>query len=112
MPLTLEVPYGNPRITFLPRMLSVLSWQPALRRTGIYAKMRIAEKNELPCHRQTSTISSYLIRKILQLNRHVRHTGRESEARVRRYPEHREVNLDCPPWLLDSGNPCRNDEYG
>ena len=39
-----------------------------------------------------------------------RHTGRESEARVRRYPEHREVNLACPPWRLDSGNPCRNDD--
>ncbi len=37
-------------------------------------------------------------------------TGRESEARVRRYPEHREVNGDCPPWPLGSGNPCRNDE--
>ncbi len=55
---------------------------------------------------------NYLIRKILQLNRYVRrHTGRESEARVRRYPEHREVILVCPPWQLDSGNPCRNDVY-
>ena len=33
-----------------------------------------------------------------------RHTGRDC-----RYPEHREVNLACPPWRLDSGNPCRND---
>ena len=40
-----------------------------------------------------------------------RHTGRESEARVRRYPEQREVNLACPPWRLGSGNPCRNDEH-
>ncbi len=54
-------------------------------------------------------------------------------AWIYRYPEHREVNLDCPPWLLDafgtsmsltlraakpkqigcpadlSVNPCRND---
>ena len=70
-----------------------------------------------------------LTRKILQLNRHVRHTGRDC-----RYPEHREVNLPglpsmatgcirdihvphpsggeavqicCPADL--SGNPCRND---
>ena len=34
-----------------------------------------------------------------------RHTGRDC-----RYPEHREVNLACPPWRLGSGNPCRNDE--
>ena len=34
-----------------------------------------------------------------------RHTGRDC-----RYPEHREVNVDCPPWPLGSGNPCRNDE--
>ena len=34
-----------------------------------------------------------------------RHTGRDC-----RYPEHREVNLVCPPWQLGSGNPCRNDE--
>ena len=27
-PLTMKVPYGNPRITSLPGMLSVLSWQP------------------------------------------------------------------------------------
>ena len=40
-----------------------------------------------------------------------RHTGRESEARVRRYPEQREVNLACPPWRLGSGNPCRNDKH-
>ena len=33
-----------------------------------------------------------------------RHTGRDC-----RYPEHREVNVDCPPWPLGSGNPCRND---
>ena len=33
-----------------------------------------------------------------------RHTGRDC-----RYPEHREVNVDCPPWQLGSGNPCRND---
>ncbi len=33
-----------------------------------------------------------------------RHTGREC-----RYPEHRDVNGDCPPWQLGSGNPCRND---
>ena len=33
-----------------------------------------------------------------------RHTGRDC-----RYPEHREVNGDCPPWPLGSGNPCRND---
>jgi hypothetical protein len=26
-----------------------------------------------------------------------------------RYPEHRDVKLRHP-WLLDSGNPCRNDE--
>jgi len=32
-------------------------------------------------------------------------TGRDC-----RYPEHREVNLVCPPWQLGSGNPCRNDE--
>ena len=38
------------------------------------------------------------------------HTGRESEARVRRYPEHREVNVDLPPLPLDSGNPSRCDE--
>ena len=25
------------------------------------------------------------------------------------YLEHSEVNLDCRPWFLDSGNPCRND---
>ena len=34
-----------------------------------------------------------------------RHTGMDC-----RYPEHRDVKLDCPPWLLGSGNPCRNDE--
>ena len=62
--------------------------------------------------RRSKNVPDYEDMKILQLNRTVRHTGRESEARVRRYPEHREVNLDCPPWLLDSGNPCRNDEYG
>ena len=33
-----------------------------------------------------------------------RHTGRDC-----RYPEHREVNVDCPPWPLGSGNPWRND---
>ncbi|MCX7108717.1 MAG: hypothetical protein NTX45_01050, partial [Proteobacteria bacterium] len=33
-----------------------------------------------------------------------RHTGMDC-----RYPEHREVNLVCPPWHLGSGNPCRND---
>ncbi len=33
-----------------------------------------------------------------------RHTGRDC-----RYPEHREVDVDRPPWLLGSGNPCRND---
>ena len=38
-----------------------------------------------------------------------RSTGRESEARVRRYPERREVNVGHPPWRLGSGNPCRND---
>ena len=38
------------------------------------------------------------------------HNGRVSEAGVRRYPEHREVNVGCPPWPLGSGNPCRNDE--
>ena len=30
-------------------------------------------------------------------------------SRECRYPEHREVNADCPPWRLGSGNPCRND---
>ncbi len=35
-----------------------------------------------------------------------RHTGMDC-----RYPEHRDVNLVCPPWLLGSGNPCRNDEH-
>ena len=34
-----------------------------------------------------------------------RHTGRDC-----RYPEHREVNVDCLPWPLGFGNPCRNDE--
>jgi len=33
-----------------------------------------------------------------------RHTGMDC-----RYPEHREVNLVCPPWPLGSGIPCRND---
>jgi len=55
---------------------------------------------------------NYLIRKILQLIRYVRpHADRESEAMVRRYPEHREVILVCPHGRTDSGNPCRNDEY-
>ena len=35
-----------------------------------------------------------------------RHTGMDC-----RYPEHRDVNLVCPAWLLGSGNPCRNDEH-
>ena len=44
-----------------------------------------------------------------------RHAGRESEARVRRYPDHRIVNVGAgsepasTPWQLGSGNPCRND---
>ena len=50
--------------------------------------------------------TTYLISKLFQLNSKHRHTGRDC-----RYPEHREVNLDCPPWLLDSGNPCRNDGF-
>ena len=29
-PLTMKAPYGNPRITSLPGMLSVLSWQPGV----------------------------------------------------------------------------------
>ena len=35
-----------------------------------------------------------------------RHTGMDC-----RYPEHREVNLACPPWTLGSGIPCRNDGF-
>ena len=35
-----------------------------------------------------------------------RHTGMDC-----RYPEHREVNLACPPWPLGSGIPCRNDGF-
>ncbi len=38
----------------------------------------------------------------------LRHSGRDC-----RNPEHREVNLrvgNCPPWRLDSGTPCRNDD--
>ncbi|HEY5139569.1 MAG TPA: hypothetical protein VIJ25_09690 [Methylococcales bacterium] len=34
----------------------------------------------------------------------VRHTGMDC-----RYPDHMDVISACHPWLLDSGNPCRND---
>ena len=55
-----------------------------------------------PLHRNDNALdfaktTGYLIIKIYQLNRHTRHTGRDC-----RYPEHREVNLDCPPWRLDA----------
>jgi len=76
----------------------------ALLATKVYKRCRITSVLNLAPLREAK---KYLIRKILQLNLNVRHTGRDC-----RYPEHREVNLDCPPWLLDSGNPCRNDEYG
>ena len=33
-----------------------------------------------------------------------RHSGRDC-----RNPEHREVFVACHPWLLDLGNPCRDD---
>jgi len=33
-----------------------------------------------------------------------RHTGMDC-----RYPDHTDVISACHPWLLDSGNPCRND---
>jgi hypothetical protein len=28
-----------------------------------------------------------------------------------RNPDHMDVNDSSHPWLLDSGNPCRNDEF-
>jgi len=52
-------------------------------------------------------LNCFLISKIVQLicePSRIRHSGRD-----RLNSEHREVNLVCPPWLLDSGNPCRND---
>ena len=42
-----EFPYGNPRITSLPGMLSVLSWPPDLRS---FAKMRIAGLHSFAFH--------------------------------------------------------------
>ena len=39
-PLTMKAPYGNPRITSLPGMLSVLSWQPDHLHIGIFRVKR------------------------------------------------------------------------